>query len=297
MKQLYRVLPLILSVGIFGCGNSNTPENTANPSQNNNAATNTPQESQEEFVSSLPDSAPVYKVATTGVTPPYSFQDDYGNLQGIDIDAIRAIGETQGFKVEFYKEPWVQMFDTVEAGTRDMALAGIAYTPDRASKYGLSDPYFFSPSALMYKNPDLKIEKLDDIKGLKVGGQGGGKSITQAREMGGYSDLVSEKTIFLLFEKLMQGEYDVVTNSSVVWRYIAKSYPDSKVTIVPYEDENEPSAHQVVLMAKDNTKLIATVNEGIAKLKEEGKFQEIEEKWLGEARPAVSTAVITEQTN
>ena len=231
MKQLYRVLPVLLSVGIFGCNNASTPENTSTTAENT-GTTNTPQESQEEFVSSLPDSAPVYKVATTGVTPPYSFQDDYGNLQGIDIDAIRAIGETQGFKVEFYQEPWVQMFNTVEAGTRDMALAGIAYTPDRVSKYGLSDPYFFSPSALMYKNPDLKIEKLEDIKGLKVGGQGGGKSITQAREMGGYSELESEKTIFLLFEKLMQDEYEGRTNSSVVWRYIAKSYPDSNVTIV-----------------------------------------------------------------
>ena len=94
MKQLYRVLPIVLSVGLFGCGNSATQDNANTKSVTDN---------KDNFVSQLPDTAPVIKVATTGTTPPFSFQDDYGNMQGIDIDVIRAIGEEQGFKVEFYK--------------------------------------------------------------------------------------------------------------------------------------------------------------------------------------------------
>ena len=148
MKQLYRVLPIALSIGLFGCGNSN---NATSTQESASANTPTVQENKDGFVSSLPDTAPVFKVATTGVTPPFSFQDDYGNMQGIDIDSIRAIGEIQGFKVEFYKEPSVELFNTVEAGSRDMALAGISYKP-RDSKYGLSDSYFFNPAALLYKN-------------------------------------------------------------------------------------------------------------------------------------------------
>ena len=295
MKQLFRVLPIVFSVGFFGCSNSSTSETTAETNSKTQTTSNTTTKSQDTFVSSLPDTAPVYKVATTGVTPPYSFQDDYGNLQGIDIDAIRAIGEEQGFKVEFYKEPWVQMFSNVENGTRDMAVAGIAYTSERAQKYGLSDPYFFSPSALMYKKPELNIEKLEDIKGLRLGGMEGGKSIEQAKAVGGYSELVSQKTPFLLFGKLMQDEVDVIVNSSVIWRYIAKSYPDSNVTIVPYEDETDAGAHQLVLMRKGNTELINAVNEGIAKVKQEDGFQKIEAKWLGEARPPADTSVITGQ--
>ena len=293
MMQLYRALPILLSVGLFGCGNSPTQESASTAST---AAT----ENKDSFVSKLPDNAPVFKVATTGVTPPFSFQDDYGNMQGIDVDAIRAIGEEQGFKVEFYKEPWVNLFDTVESGSRDMALAGISYKPERDAKYGLSDSYFFNPAAIMYKNPDLKIQSLNDIKGLKVGGMEGGKSIGQVIDAGGYSELISDKTPFLLYEKLVQGQVDAIVNDSIIWRYIDKNHPESKVTIVPYESESDPAAQQVVLMAKGNTKLIATVNEGIAKLKAEGKFKEIEARWLGEtANPtaSTSTSATTEQAN
>ena len=286
MKQLYRALPILLSVGLFGCGNSPTQESAS-------TASTPATESKDSFVSKLPDNAPVFKVATTGVTPPFSFQDDYGNMQGIDIDAIRAIGETQGFKVEFYKEPWVNLFDTVESGSRDMALAGISYKPERDAKYGLSDSYFFNPAAIMYKNSDLKIQSLDDIKGLKVGGMEGGKSIGQVIDAGGYSELISDRTPFLLYEKLVQGQVDVIVNDSIIWRYVDKNHPESKVTIVPYESESDPAAQQVVLMAKGNTKLIAKVNEGIAKLKQEGKFKEIEERWLGEDTSAESTATDT----
>ena len=137
----------------------------------------------------------------------------------------------------------------------------------------------------MYKDTNLNIQKLEDIKGLKVGGMEGGKSIGQVKEQGGYSELISAETPFLLFEKLAQGQVDVLVNDSIIWRYIAKSHPEHKVNIVPYESKSDPAAQQVVLMAKGNTKLIENVNEGIAKLKEKGTFEEIEAHWLGESAP------------
>ena len=43
-------------------------------------------------------------------------------MQGTDVDSIRAIGEEQGFKVEFYKETWQDMFDSVETGKNRNSL-------------------------------------------------------------------------------------------------------------------------------------------------------------------------------
>ena len=282
MKQLYRVLPLVLSVGLFGCGNSNNTTTTQE-----NANTNSPvvEENKDTFVSKLPNTAPVIKVATTGTMPPFSFQDDYGNMQGIDIDAIRAIGEEQGFKVEFYKETWQDMFDSVETGGRDLAVSGISYKDDRNVKYGLSTPYFFNPSAMMYSNKDLKLNSLEDLGGLHVAGMEGAKPAEQLKEIGKYGELSTRTTAFLLFEDLIQDKVDVILHDLPILQYTAKTRPEYKVTIVPYEGEDTPSAQQVVLMAKGNTKLINTVNEGITKLKAEGTFKAIEEKWLGETQP------------
>ena len=284
MKQLYRVLPIVLSVGLFGCSNSATQEN---------ANTNSVTDNKDNFVSKLPATAPTFKVATTGTTPPFSFQDDYGNMQGIDIDVIRAIGEEQGFKVEFYKETFQNMFDSVESGSRDMALAGISYKDERATKYGLSKPYFFNPSAIMYANNDLKISSLEDLRGMRVGGMENGKSVDDIKEVGTYGELSTRATAFLLYEDLMQGKVDAILHDLPIWQYTAKIHPEYKVTIVPYEGEDVPEAQQVIMMAKGNAKLIKTVNEGITKLKTEGRFKEIEKQWLGDSIPAINSTSTT----
>lgn len=290
MKQLYRVLPIVLSVGLFGCNSSTTQE-----SANISSAT----DHKDNFVSQLPDTAPTLKVATTGTTPPFSFQDDYGNMQGIDIDIIRAIGEEQGFKVEFYKETFQNMFDSVESGNRDMALAGISYKDERAAKYGLSKPYFFNPSAIMYADKDLKINSLEDLSGMHVGGMENGKSVDQIKEVGTYGELSTRETAFLLYEDLMQGKVDAILHDLPIWQYTAKIHPEYKVTIVPYEGEDVPEAQQVIMMAKSNTKLINNVNEGITKLKKKGTFKDIEEQWLGESIPTIKSPsnTTTQQVN
>ena len=279
MKQLYRVLPIVLSVGLFGCGNSSTQDNT-------NATGTTVTKDKDNFVSKLPDTAPILKVAMTGDLPPFSFQDDYGNMQGTDVDSIRAIGEEQGFKVEFYKETWQNMFDSVESGKRDLAISGISYKDDRAVRYGLSTPYFFNPATIMYLEGKFDIKGLNDIKGLKTGTLAGSKEEDTLKQMGSSVELVSRSTAFLAYQDLVQGKTDVFLYDMPVLQYIIKGYPEHKVKIVPYEAADAPSAQQVVLMAKENTQLINTVNEGIAKLKEKGTFKEIEERWLGEAVPA-----------
>ncbi|WP_227680733.1 hypothetical protein [Psychrobacter proteolyticus] len=45
MMQLYRALPILLSVGLFGCGNSSTQESASAPVKENT----------DSFVSKLPD--------------------------------------------------------------------------------------------------------------------------------------------------------------------------------------------------------------------------------------------------
>ena len=272
MKQLYKILPIIISVGILGCGNSTTQENKATAENSQKA---------DDFVSKLPDSAPTIKVVMTGDLPPFSFKDNYGNLQGTDVDSIRAIGEEQGFKVEFYTETWQKMFDSVESGERDLAISGISYKDDRNVRYGLSTPYFFNPASIMYLEGKHDIKGLGDLKGLKTGTLKGSKEEDTLKEMGDSVQLVSSTTMFLAYQDLLRGETDVLLYDLPVIQYVIKSYPEYKVTIVPYEADDAPSAQQVILMAKENTQLIKSVNEGIAKLKEKGTFKEIEQRWLG----------------
>ncbi len=165
MKQLYKVLPIALSIGLFGCSNNNTAS-TAATLESTPPATN---QNKDSFVSQLPDNAPVIKVASDSDFAPYEFKDEYGTLTGFDIDLMNQIGEDQGFKVENYIDRWEDIFGNLDNKSRDMIAAAIPYSKERASKYLLSDPYAPLPSTLLYIDDTLNLSSLDDLSDVSIG--------------------------------------------------------------------------------------------------------------------------------
>ncbi len=288
MKVLY-MLPLITTFSLIGCGSeSNTSPKPsaqeASPTSSSQATTKsqTGEPKAETYQSSLPADAPTYKVATTGTQPPYSFTNKDGILQGIDIEVIRLIGEEQGFHVEFYKEPWQNIFPSVVNNKRDMAISGISYNDERNTKYLLSKSYLFVPSALMYKDKDLNIKKLQDLEGLRFVGMTGSKQLNDVKKNVSNVELSETKTMFQAYQDLIQGKADAIAEDIHWLQFMAKSYPEHDMKIVPYETRADLSSQQIIMFKKGNDKLAQSVNEGIDKLIASGKIDEIEKKWVGE---------------
>lgn len=279
----------IMLLSLVGCSNNSTPNSQASAS----AASGTAETQKEEFVSKLPADAPVIRVATNSKMPPFSYQDDLGKLQGIDVDSIRAIGEEAGYRVELFDDAWQELFSNVEEGKRDLAISGISYKPDRAAKYALSKSYFFNPSGVMYINPNLTVNKLSDLRGLKIGAMDSSKQVEQVRAVGGIVEI--RPTMHLAFEGLAQSKLDGIVSDVPLLQHIALNYPDIKTKIVPYEGENDPSAQQVIVMKKGNDELVNKINTAIDKLKADGTFAKIEQKWLGSPDKATEQPASTAQ--
>ncbi len=284
--KLLKILPLIAFLGVVGCGektteNVGTKTEKAETSVQSKTAKTTETVKHEEYVSPLPDTAPTYKVATSGVQPPFTFKGDAGLLQGIDIDAMRKIGEEAGFKVEFYQEPWKNIFTSVETGERQLAMSSISYSDTRAKKYNLSHSYLFVPPAMIYRESDGKeLAKLSDLSGLRVGALDGSIQVEDVKAGATNVTIVPAKTLYLAYTQLMRNESDVILGDMQELQYRTKEFPDYKFKVSPYRTEDEPSAHFVVLMNKKDTELQSKVNTAIDKLKEEGEFKKIEAKWL-----------------
>ena len=277
MRQLYKIFPIILAVGLVGCDNETYTKWKSKLTL----------EDQEIFVSKLPDSAPIVRVGVINGYPPYSFQDDYGNIQGFDIDSMRAIGEEQGFKVEFYKETEQQLLKSILSGKNDMAVSGITYQKDLTEKYGVSKPYFHNPATIMYVKPELNIKDFDDLKGLRVGVLEDSVQAEELKKLKGV-EVVTAKTSFLAYESLMQNRSDAIIDSRYMMLYITQNYPENIVTMVSYEDESDPTAGQIILVSKKNKALLKDVNKGIAKLKESGGLEQIHRYWLDDHKKMVS---------
>ncbi len=282
--KLLKILPLIACLGFVGCGNSPAEEASTQKAETETPAKAQTAETvkQQEYVSPLPDTAPTYKVATSGMQPPFTFRGDAGLLQGIDIDSMRKIGEEAGFKVEFYQEPWKNIFTSIEEGERNLAMSSISYSDVRAQKYNLSHSYLFVPPAIVYRKSDaIHPTQLSDLNGLKIGALDGSIQVDDVKAGAKDVTIVPAKTLYLAYTQLIRGESDVILGDMQELQYRGKEFADYNFAVAPYRTEEEPSAHFVVLMNKKDTELLEKVNTAIDKLKAQGEFKKIEAKWIG----------------
>lgn len=274
------IFSMLFLVGCGG-GSAESASDNSQPSQ-----TEVSTQTTSDALASKPSSGTIkkYSVATMGVAPPFSFQDEKGQLSGLDIDILTAIGEAEGFQVDFYPEPFEQVFLELETGKHQIAINGISYTTDRDSKYGLSQSYFYNPSAMMYKMELPKQPKtLNELSGLTVAVVGGTKQAEQAKSVAN-ATIKTYKTPFATYKAVMSGEADVTLHDLIPLQYSLSKEPKMKeiAVVVPYESENDKATETVIVVQKDNQELLAQINSGIEKIKATGKIDEIRKKYLGQ---------------
>jgi len=271
------MLPIVLSVGLFGCG---SPSNTSVPDNANAGNTAT---TENESASTLPDDAPVVRVASDTDFAPYDFKDEYGNVTGFDIEIMDAIGEDQGFKVVNYSDRWEEVFINLDNKSRDMIAAAVPYNPERDRKYLLSDPYAPLPSTILYLDKSKNITSLNDLSDLKVG------VLSETVQYDYFSsDEIKVKsvepyiTIFAAIQAMAQGEVDVVAEDVGALRYIMRNFPDLEPKYFDYEDIHADSAYKVLVVDKDQPELLDKINAGLKSIKENGTYAMLTTKWFGE---------------
>ncbi len=82
-------------------------------------------------------------VATEPAFPPFESQaQGGGELEGFDIDVMKAIGQAAGLTVKFQSLPFDGIIPGLQAGTVDAAISAITITPERAKTISFSRPYF-----------------------------------------------------------------------------------------------------------------------------------------------------------
>lgn len=274
MKLTLPLFSCALAVSLVGCGNNPPPAEAPKPAEKTESAP----------ASALPADAPTVIVATTGTGAPVTYKDEQGNLTGIDVDVVKAVGEKEGFKVEVIQVAWKDIFTGLEEKKYDIAVAGISWTEERNSKYGMSDSYFFNPTSLAYKAESaIQPKSLAELGNARVGVLAGSTYEKLAQSVATKQIIPAEKGVDA-FAMLVRGESDVFLHSNISLRYWQANYPDQKLEIQVVEKPDEISAQRVMALNKENTELLAKVNSGIAKLKAEGEIDKITEKHLALAR-------------
>lgn len=222
--------------------------------------------------SSSPD---VLRVGTEGTYAPFSFQDPTtGKLAGYDVDVAQAVGDKLGKKVEFVQTPWDSIFAALEANRFDVVANEVSITPERRSKYDLSEPYSVGEGVIITRADDDSIRSLDDLKGKTVGATITSNWADISRKAG--AKLAPVEGFTQAITLLNQGRVDAVVNDSIAFHAYQAQTNDQSVKISATIGEKSEQG----FAALKNSGLLPELNKAIDELKADGTLATISQKYL-----------------
>src|SRR5258708_40326337 len=105
-------------------------------------------------------------VGTGSTNPPWHFEDDKGQLTGMDIAMARILSKglfDDVGKVEFVKQDPAARIPNITTGKVDVVIQFMTVSPARAQLVAFSRPYYVEGAALM-TSPKSKWQKYADLK-------------------------------------------------------------------------------------------------------------------------------------
>ena len=272
-KLLVLALAASMTLGLAACGSSSSDK----------AADTAPAETTESAdAAESTGSDKTWVIAMDTVFRPFEYTDENGEFVGIDVDIIKAVAANQGFNIDIQSLGWDAAVTAVQAGQADALLAGASITDERkANGWIFSDSYYDSYQVFAAK-ADSGIESLDDLKGKTI-------AVKNATAGANYAKELKDKYGFKI---------DTYEDSPTMYQAVVLGQADACVEDKPIMADNiktggldltivESTASKVApygfaIMNKDNQELLDMFNKGLQEIKDNGTYDEILNKYLGE---------------
>jgi ABC-type amino acid transport substrate-binding protein len=215
--------------------------------------------------------------------PPFEeFAEDGTTPIGYDVDFAKALGKKLGLEINFVNTAWDGIFQGIGVNY-DVVISAVTITETRKETMLFSDPYINNYQAVVVAADYAgEIASFLDLNGFAIAVQ---KETTSDILMSDYVDtgsidctISANEKIASCFTQLANGEVDAVVCDSTVAAGYVPANPD-KYKIV-FEDKSEPEVFAVA-MGINNTELQTAINGAMAKLTEEGFFEENTAYWFG----------------
>lgn len=217
----------------------------------------------------------VLRIGTDPNYAPMEFQEN-GKIVGFDMDLITAIAKEMGKTVEFTAVDWDGIIPGLTNGNYDCLISAMTITDERKAQLNFSDPYFEAGQLILVRADNEVIKSEKDLAGKVVGVQGNTTADLWLTENIKPIEIKRFKANPEAVQELKNGGADAVVADNAIIMYEAVKDSALKVTsFTPFTSENYG-----IGVAKGNEKLLDQINEALAKLKENGKYQEIYDKWF-----------------
>lgn len=196
-------------------------------------------------------------------------------FKGFDIDMVSEIAQRMDLKVEIKDSSFdaLQSGQALNAGQCDLAASAMTITEERKAALDFSDGYYDSKQSLLVP-AGSDIASIDDLDGKKVGVQQGTTGKAYAEENASGAELVSLPSDAEMFQAIKAGQVDALLQDLPVNLDHTR---DGKYEVVETYETDEQYGFAI---KKGNTQLVEEVNDALAEMREDGRYDEIYNKYF-----------------
>jgi ABC-type amino acid transport substrate-binding protein len=211
--------------------------------------------------------------------PPFGFVGRDGSLQGVDIEIARYLARalfdgqdrlelvpvTSGSRIPFLFSEWI-----------DIIVATMSVSDERRQVLEFSEPYFITGS-LVAVFKDSGVQGVADLAGKRVAVIAGAVQEKDLQQKAPTAKQIRFDKIPEAVAALREKRVDAFCQDDVVILALVKEYPELRAVGKPFMPR--PYA---VAVRKGEQEFIGWVNRQLAKMKQDGTYEKIWEKYFAE---------------
>ncbi len=217
------------------------------------------------------------KVGFCAQYPPFESKNETtGQFEGFDVDLGLSLAKEMGVEAKFIDAEWQGLLAGLKKGDYDMLITCMSKSETRGQNVNFSDVYYELPDVIVVRKDEATIKNKEDLKDKVVGVQVGSGSEQLADKM---KDQFKEiKRYNYNPEAFTDLKFKRIDAVIVGYAYVVqqmKTDPSYKVVGDPLA-----KAEIVIVLPKDADALTAKVNQALARIKENGTYDQVVNAWL-----------------
>ncbi len=211
--------------------------------------------------------------------PPFSYIDETGKPDGMDVKAVEWIAKEMGFTVKHQPTDWAAIIPSLQAKKIDLIASGMSVTPERLKEVNFTQSYHKTVMMLVVKaDSDLTVDACKDGE-IQWGIQRGTSEAQWVEEnlikAGKKFTLQQYDSAPLAMEDLVNGRIQCAVASEIS----AKEAMDKGLPIKTIGRYGQPDDETAYAVRKADTDLLKMLNEGLTKLMASPYWKELNEKY------------------
>lgn len=222
--------------------------------------------------------AQTIRFATEASYPPFEFVDANNKIQGFDIDLANALCKQMQAECTFTNQAFDSLIPSLKFRRFDAVISGMDITPERLQQVTFSQPYYENSAIFVAQKG--KFSDLAGLKDKRVGMQNGSTHQKFLLDKHPEITAVPYDSYQNAILDLKNGRLDAVFGDTAVVNEWLKKDTDLATVGDKITDKAYFGTGLGIAMRLNNNELSAQFNTALDKVKQDGTYQTIYQKWF-----------------